>query len=162
MENLHQYSKDNVPLKPKYFLPVSIKDLNQGDFAMVIGYPGRTQRYYTSYEVNELLKITNPNRIKIRGIKQEIWMADMLADKKVNIQYASKYSISSNYWKYSIGQDEGIEKLNVIEKKQQIENQFNTWVDEDASRKAKYGEALNLIKTSIEGRAEFQNARQYL
>lgn len=59
------YSADNIPLKPKHWLPVSLKDLNKGDFAMILGYPGRTQRYATSWEVDELLKITNPNRIKI-------------------------------------------------------------------------------------------------
>ncbi|MBP8960351.1 MAG: S46 family peptidase, partial [Bacteroidales bacterium] len=64
------YSKNNIPLKPRYYLPVSIKELNKGDFAMILGYPGRTLRYYTSYEVDELLKITHPNRIKIRGIRQ--------------------------------------------------------------------------------------------
>ncbi len=131
------YSKDNIPLKPKYWLTVSVKDLNKGDFAMILGYPGRTQRYYTSYEVNEILKITNPNRIKIRGIKQDIWMADMMADQKVNIQYASKYSGSSNYWKYSIGQNNQLRNLNVIAKKQQIENQFNTWVNADAGTQSK-------------------------
>jgi hypothetical protein len=156
------YSKDNVPLKPKTWLHVSIKDLNINDFAMILGYPGRTQRYYTSYEVNEILKITNPNRIKIRGIKQDIWMADMVADPKINIQYASKYSGSSNYWKYSIGQNNQLKNLNVIAKKQQIENQFNTWMNADAERKAKYGEALELIRTSIEGRAEFYNVQQYI
>jgi hypothetical protein len=156
------FSKDNVPLKPKYWLSVSLKDLNKGDFAMILGYPGRTERYYTSFEVDELLKITNPNRIKIRGIKQEIWMADMQANEKVNIQYASKYFGSSNYWKYSIGQNNQLKNLNVIAKKQQIENQFNTWIAADPDRKAKYGEALNLIRTSIEGRAQFTNAQQYI
>jgi hypothetical protein len=156
------YSEDNIPLNPKYWLPVSLKDLNKDDFAMIIGYPGRTQRYYTSYEVKEILDITNPNRVKIRGIKQEIWLADMLADQKVDIQYASKYSRSSNYWKYSIGQNNQLKNLNVIEKKQQIEDQFNKWVNVDEGRKAKYGNALNLIKSSIEGRAEYQNALQYL
>jgi len=156
------YSEDNIPLNPKYWLPVSLKDLNKDDFAMILGYPGRTQRYYTSYEVNEILNITNPNRVKIRGIKQEIWLADMLAEQKVDIQYASKYSRSSNYWKYSIGQNNQLKNLNVIEKKQQIEDQFNKWVNEDEGRQAKYGNALNLIKSSIEGRTEYQNAFQYL
>ncbi len=156
------FSKDNIPLNPKNWLKISIKDINEGDFTMIMGYPGSTQRYYTSWEVNELLKITNPNRIKIRGIKQESWMEDMLADPKVNIQYASKYSGSANYWKYSIGQNNQLTNNNVIDKKQQIEKQFNIWVNEDASRKSKYGEALNLIRSSIEGRTEFQNAYQYL
>jgi hypothetical protein len=156
------FSTENIPLKPKYWLPVSIKDLNKGDYAMILGYPGRTQRYATSFEVDEILKITNPNRIKIRGTRQEILMADMQADQKVNIQYASKYSGSSNYWTYSIGQNNQLKALNVPAKKQQIENQFNTWVAADPDRKAKYGEALNMIRTSIEGRAEFQNAQQYI
>ena len=156
------FSTENIPLKPKYWLPVSIKDLNKGDYAMILGYPGRTQRYATSFEVDEILKITNPNRIKIRGTRQEILMADMQADQKVNIQYASKYSGSSNYWKYSIGQNNQLKALNVPAKKQQIENQFNTWVAADPDRKAKYGEALNMIRTSIEGRSEFQNAQQYI
>jgi hypothetical protein len=156
------YSKDNIPMKPKYHLPVSIKDLNKGDFAMILGYPGRTLRYYTSYEVDELLKITHPNRIKIRGIRQEILMADMQADPKINIQYAAKYSGSSNYWKYSIGQKEGLERLDVKAKKLETEKNFNNWVAADPDRKAKYGEALNMIKNGIEGRAEYANAQQYI
>jgi hypothetical protein len=157
------YSKNNIPLKPKFWLPVSIKDLNKGDYAMTFGYSGRTSRYITSYEVDELLKITHPNRIKIRGIRQEILFADMQADNKVKIQYADKYFLgSANYWKYSIGQKAGLERLNVKAKKQEIEDQFNKWVAADAARRAKYGEALNLIKTAIEGRAEFLNAQQYM
>ena len=156
------YAKENIPLKPKHYLPVSIKDKNIGDFAMILGYPGRTNRYMTSWEVDEQLKIVHPDRIKIRGVKQEIWMKDMMADQKVNIQYSAKYSGSSNYWKYSIGQKSSLEKLNVIAKKKETENQFNTWVAADADRKTKYGEALNMIKSSIEGRAEYYNALQYL
>jgi hypothetical protein len=156
------YSVNNIPLKPKYYLPVSIKDLNKGDFAMILGYPGRTLRYITSYEVDELLKITHPNRIKIRGIRQDILMADMKADPKVNIQYASKFSNSSNYWKYSIGQKAGLERLNVKAEKEKIEDRFNNWVNGSPERKAKYGQALNLIKTAVEGRAEYLNAQQYI
>ncbi len=156
------YSADNIPLKPKHWLPVSLKDLNKGDFAMILGYPGRTQRYATSWEVDELLKITNPNRIKIRGIRQEILMADMQADEKINIQYASKYSGSSNYWKHSIGQKAGLERLNVKAKKEETEKQFNNWISANPGKKALYGEALNLIRKSVEGRAEFANAQQYI
>jgi len=156
------YAKENIPLKPKHYLPVSIKDKNVGDFAMILGYPGRTNRYMTSWEVNEQLKIVHPDRIKIRGIKQEVWMKDMMADQKVNIQYSAKYSGSSNYWKYSIGQKGSLEKLNVIAKKEETENQFNKWVVASPERKAKYGDALNMIKTSIESRAEYYNALQYI
>ncbi len=157
-----EYSEDNVPLKSKYWLPVSIKELNQDDFAMILGYPGFTQRYYTSYEVDEIMKIVNPNRIKIRGIKQDVWMADMMADQKVNIQYAAKYSNSSNYWKNAIGQNEQLERLNVMEKKIAIEDQFRAWIREDPEREERYGEALDLIKNSIEARADYENSYQYL
>ena len=156
------YSKDNIPLKPKHWLPVSIKDINKGDFAMIPGYPGSTQRYATSYEVNELLTITDPGIVKIRGIRQEILMTDMEQDQKVNIQYASKYSSSSNYWKNAIGEMEGLEKLNVKARKQAVEEQFNLWVSSDEERRNKYGDALNLIRSAVEGRAEYLNARQYI
>jgi hypothetical protein len=156
------YSKNNIPLKPKYYLSVSLKDLNKGDFAMVMGYPGRTSRYATSYELEELLKITDPGRIKIRGIKQDNWMADMKADAKVNIQYASKYSSSSNYWKNAIGEKIDLEKLNVVAQKQQTEDQFRKWVAGTPERQSKYGQALDLIKKAVSGRAEFVNVNLYI
>ncbi|HEX2968707.1 MAG TPA: S46 family peptidase [Bacteroidales bacterium] len=156
------YSTNNVPLKPKYHLPISIKELNKGDFAMILGYPGRTNRYMTSYEIDEMLKITHPNRIKIRGVKQDAWMEDMKADEKVNIQYSAKYFSSSNYWKYSIGQKAGLERLNVKAEKEELEKQFSSWIASNPAAKEKYGEALNMIQTAIEGRSEYYNALQYL
>lgn len=156
------YSEDNVPLNPKHHLPVSIKGVDENDFAMVMGYPGGTQRYMTSYGVDEVLSITHPNRIKIRGIRQEILMADMMADPKVNIQYASKYSGSSNYWKFSIGQKQGLERLKIKAKKENTEKRFTEWVNKRNKRKEKYGEALDLIKNAIMSRAEYNNAQQYL
>lgn len=155
------FSKNNIPLQPKYYLPVSIKERNEGDFAMILGYPGRTSRYFTSYGVNEQLQIVHPVRIKVRGIKQDIWMNDMKADPKVNIQYSAKYFSSSNYWKFSIGQKRGLERLNIKAQKEVVEDQFNRWVTENSERKEKYGEALNLIKSAIDGRAEYFNALSY-
>jgi hypothetical protein len=157
-----QYSEDNVPLKPKHYLPVSIKNLQKEDFTMVMGYPGGTTRYMTSWEVDEALKITNANRIKIRGIRQDILMKDMMTDPKVNIQYASKYSGSSNGWKFSIGQNEGLERLRTAEKKAAFQEEFMEWVSADPARTEKYGTALTLIENAIKGRAEKYNAQQYL
>lgn len=157
-----EYSKDNIPLKPRYHLPVSIKDLNIGDFAMILGYPGTTNRYMTSWEVDELINITHPNRIKIRGVKQDAWMEDMKSDQKINIQYADKYFTSSNYWKYSIGQKAGLERLNVKAEKEELEKQFNEWIAENPQAREKYGEALTLIQTAIEERAEPNSALQYM
>ncbi len=157
-----EYSKENVPLAPKHHLPVSIKGVKKGDFAMVMGYPGRTFRFMTSFEIDELLKITHPNRIKIRGIRQEIMMKDMKSDAKVNIQYSSKYSGSSNYWKNSIGQKRGLERLKVADQKLALQKDFLVWANADAARKEKYGEALNLIENAIKGRAEYQGVSQIL
>ncbi|MBN2814540.1 MAG: S46 family peptidase [Bacteroidales bacterium] len=155
------YSKENVPLKPKHSLPVSLKERNLNDFAMVMGYPGTTTRYMTSYEIQELTTITNPNRIKIRGLRQDILLKDMRADEKVNIQYASKYSGSSNYWKYSIGQNQGLKRLRILEKKQQQEADFTKWVNAEAQQKEKYGNALELISNAITKRAESAHTLQY-
>ena len=157
-----EYSEDNIPLKPKHYLPVSVKGVEPDDFAMALGYPGGTQRYMTSYGIEEQLQITHPNRIKVRGVRQELMMQDMEVSEKVRIQYASKYSGSSNYWKFSIGQSESLKRLKIKQEKQKTEDKFSQWIAADPVRKEKYGEALDLIKNSIEGRAEFQHAQQYL
>jgi hypothetical protein len=156
------YDVNNIPLKPRYALPVSLKNKNADDFTMILGYPGSTDRYMSSFEAKELMEITNPNQIKIRGLRQEILMKDMLADEKVNIQYASKYSTSSNYWKYAIGQNQGLKKLHVLELKEQKERDFTNWVNEDNGRKQKYGNALDLIHEAIEQRAPYTHSLQYM
>ena len=156
-----EYSADNIPLKSKHYLPISLKGYEKGDFTMVMGFPGSTDRYMTSWGIQELLDIEHPNRIKIRGIKQDIQMEDMMADEKVRIQYSSKYSRSSNYWKYSIGQSKGLKNLNVLAKKQGEEEAFTNWVNQDNQRKELYGEALKNIQESVDGRKELQNAAQY-
>jgi hypothetical protein len=156
------YSPDNVPLKPKKYLKVSLKGVHPGDYSMVIGYPGGTERYMTSYELDETMNIINPNRVKIRGARQEIIWRDMMASEKVRIQYASKYSGSSNYWKFSIGQNQALKKMHVRDQKVAIEDQFRKWVKEDPAREKKYGEALDLIKDAIQKRADYTYATQYL
>lgn len=156
------YSPENIPLKPKHYLPVSNKGVQEGDFAMVLGYPGSTTRYMTSAEVKQTMEITNTNRINIRGVRQEILLADMLASDKVRIQYASKYSGSTNYWKYSIGQNRGLERLRVIDKKKAQEQEFLNWVNADQTRREKYGDAISLIEKAVQGRAPYLNANQYI
>jgi hypothetical protein len=155
------YGEQNIPLKPKHALPVSMKGIKTNDYTMVMGYPGTTTRYTTSFEVKELLQITNPNRIKIRGLRQDILLNDMMANEKVNIQYASKYSRSSNYWKYSIGQNQGLKRLQIMEQKQQQEKDFTDWVSMDENRKKRYGIALALIEKAAEQRASFKHALQF-
>ncbi len=157
-----KYSADNVPLKPKHHLPVSIKGVEMDDFAMTMGFPGSTERYLTSYGIKERMNIINDSRITPRGVKQDIWQKDMLADENINIQYASKFSSSSNYWKNSIGMNRGIKNLNVIEKKEALENRFTNWVNSDNARKEKYGDILSELETTYADRAENFKALLYL
>lgn len=156
------YSPSNVPYKPKHHLPVSIKGVEEGDFAMIMGYPGSTQRYMTSWEVEEAQNITNSLRELIRGVRQEIILEDMLADDEVRIKYASKYSGSSNYWKFSIGQNQALKRLKVKESKEKQEKEFAKWVASKSKIEKKYGEALPLIKNSIEARGNYLYTSTYL
>ncbi len=156
------YSPQNVPYKPKHFLPISLKGVKNGDFTMIIGNPGRTQRYMTSFEVEERMKIINASMIYVRGVKQDIWLKDMQADKAVNIKYASKYAGSSNYWKNSIGMNKALKRLKVYDFKKQQEEEFTKWVLANPARKEKYGEALALISEGVAGRNEYLHATQYI
>ncbi len=155
------YSEDNVPFEPKHYLPISMKGVSEGDFAMILGYPGGTTRFMTSYEIDDVLSITHPNRIKIRGQRQELMLEDMLADDAVRIKYASKYSGSTNYWKFSIGQSKGLKDLNVAGQKAALQEKFTKWISMDPDKQKKYGEALGMIKESVEARAPYNNASQY-
>ncbi|NOZ46412.1 MAG: S46 family peptidase [Chlorobi bacterium] len=159
--NPADYSEDNIPLVPKHFLPVSTDGVTEGDFTMILGYPGSTSRYLTSYGVKEVLDVKNPARIKIRTKKLELMKEGMDESDKVRIQYASKYSRSSNYWKYSIGQNKGLKRLKVYEQKQATEQEFMDWANQNEDRKAKYGDALNLIKKSYEQNAKANKAMSY-
>ncbi len=156
-----EYSEENVPFHPRKYFPVSLKGEDKGDFAMVMGYPGSTTRYMTSWGVKNEMDVTNAIRIKLRGIKQDIMKKEMDANDKVRIQYASKYSRSTNYYKYSIGQNKGLKALNVIAKKQAEEADITNWINKKKSRKEKYGEALPLIKKSITALKESDIARNY-
>ncbi|HOG19029.1 MAG TPA: S46 family peptidase [Salinivirgaceae bacterium] len=143
-----EYSEDNVPYKPKSHLKVSIKGIQEGDYAMIMGYPGSTDRYLTSWGVKNLMENSNAIRADIRGIKQDIWAEAMDASDEVRIKYSSKYAGSSNYWKYSIGQNRGLKNLDVKGKKEKIEADFTQWVESNPDN-AKYSEALDLIKNAI-------------
>jgi hypothetical protein len=157
-----EYSKENVPYKPKKALSISIKGVKKNDFTMILGYPGRTQRYMTSMEVENQININNKNRIYISGVRQEIILKDMLSDRVVNIKYASKYSGSTNGWKKAIGQNKALKRLKVFDIKKDDENKFTQWVSANDQRKEKYGEALNLIKQGVEGGKNYTNVSQYI
>ena len=157
-----EYSKDNVPYQPKHHLPISLKGVEKNDFAMILGYPGGTQRYMTSWEVDERINVTNKNRIYVRGIRQDLMLEDMLEDDEVRIKYSSKYSGSTNYWKNSIGMNKALKQLKIYDEKVEEEKAFMDWVNENPERKEKYGEALSLIEKSVENRKDYIYVTQYI
>lgn len=140
------YSPDNIPLKPKHHLPVSIAGLEEGDFTMTFGYPGSTDRYLTSFGIEQAITKKNPSVVEIRDAKLAAMRSDMKADDAVRLMYASKYASTANYWKYFIGQTEQLKALDVKGQKEQIESQFQNWANSDPERKAKYGDALMMIE----------------
>ncbi|MCZ4408633.1 S46 family peptidase [Cryomorphaceae bacterium 1068] len=140
------YSQDNIPLSPKHFLPVSIAGLEEGDFTMTAGYPGSTDRYLTSFGIQQALDLKNPTIVEIRDAKLAALREDMKQDDAVRLMYASKYAQIANYWKYFIGQTEQLKANNVKEAKEELEANFQNWADSDPARKAKYGMALDMIE----------------
>ncbi|MCC6252898.1 MAG: S46 family peptidase [Bacteroidia bacterium] len=151
-----EFSVDNVPYKPKHVIPVSLKGYKEDDFAMIMGFPGRTNRYITPAAMEMQMKNINPTQIKLFGKKLEIWKKDMDADIKVKIQYAAKYATYSNSWKYYIGQTEGLERLNVIETRQKEEDAYKAWANSNQQTKKyatvidEYTQAINNYKNSIQ------------
>lgn len=121
------YAADNVPYHPKKHLPVSIKGVREGDYAMIMGYPGRTNRYEVSYGVDLAVKVTNPSIVDCRDLRLAIMKRHMDKDKKVYLQLTSSYSRIANYWKYFIGQTEQLKRLEVVEQKKEAEQSFATW-----------------------------------
>ena len=124
-----EYSKDNVPYHPASWAPISMKGYQPGDFCMILGYPGSTSRYLSSYGIRERHDVINKTMIQARGVKQEIMLRHMRADEAVRIKYDSKYAHSSNYWKNSIGMNKCIDSIGLIQQKQQFEEQIRHWQD---------------------------------
>ena len=139
-----EYSADNVPLKTKNHLKISTAGVNEGDFTMIMGYPGRTTRFQTSPELRNQIAL-NDVRIAARTVRQDVMLEDMLADPKVKIQYASKYSGSTNGWKKWQGMKLAFDKLDIIGRAEQEEADFQKWADAKAERKAKYGNAITAL-----------------
>ncbi|MFW6224588.1 MAG: S46 family peptidase, partial [Bacteroidota bacterium] len=144
------YSKENVPLKPKHHLPISLEGIETGDFAMIWGYPGGTERYLTSYGVKQNIEQSSPTVVKIRDKKLEIMREAMENNKEIDIMYAAKYAQTANYWKYFRGQIQGLKNLDVYDKKKNLEREFRNWVAAEDSRQEEYGDALKLIKEGYE------------
>ena len=155
--NPADYSPENVPLKAKNHLKISLAGVQEGDYTMIMGYPGRTTRFQTSPELKSQIE-QNDIRIAARTIRQEVMLEDMLADPKVKIQYASKYSGSSNGWKKWQGMKLAFDKLGIISRAEQEEKEFTEWVNAKKKRKEKYGTALQDLANGIEAGRDAGNA----
>ena len=157
-----EYSEENVPYKAEKWLEISLDGVEEGDFGMIMGFPGSTERYKTSYEIDYMLEVDNPQRIFIRGERQQIWRKFMDADQAIRIKYDSKYAQSANYWKNSIGMSRGIEKLNVRDKKVQQEAAFQAWAEKNTLPEERFIEALNIIERSQTMSRKENAAMQYV
>ncbi len=121
------YAADNVPLKPKHFLPVSIKGFKDGDYSMIYGYPGSTNRYETSYGIRQKIDIDNPTLVKLRDMRLKYMFEEMKKDPAVKLQLASDYASIANYWKFFDGETKQLLKYKIYEQKQEAEAKYAAW-----------------------------------
>ena len=133
-----EYSKDNIPMKSKHYLPISLKGVQPGDYTMILGYPGSTDRYSYSGAVKNIIELEGPAVVDCRTTKLEQYRKHMDADPAVFIQYASKQASVSNYWKYYIGQVKQLQRNKVVEKRMEQEKEFRQWAEVDKGRAIKY------------------------
>ena len=157
------YSEHNVPLKPKRWFNISTDGVQRDDFAMIMGFPGRTNHFFLPSEVEEWKTIDNDIRIRMRQIRQEVMLKDMLADPKVNIMYAAKYARSQNAYKRAIGANFGIEKNNFKATKQQEMESLLSWAKGRSAKEYKaYEDAVTTIDRAIEGRRDLRRQFWYI
>ncbi|WDO13334.1 S46 family peptidase [Flavobacterium sp. WW92] len=154
------YSKDNVPYTPKHFLPVSIKGVEEDDFTLVFGYPGRTTEYLPSVAVEQIVNNLNPAKIEIRDKALKVADGFMRKDKAIKIQYASKYASIANYWKKWIGETQGLKKSNAIEIKKKFEKEFLEKVNK-AGKQAEYGNLFADFEKNYAEIAPYALSRDY-
>ena len=143
-----EYSEDNVPYVPKQSLRISLKGINEGDYTMIMGYPGRTQRYQTEAQLNHMMAL-NDIAIEARTLRQDIMWKWMEKDPSIRLKYANKYAGSANGWKKWIGEKKAFKDLNIIEKEHDKEARFQKWVDKNKKRSALYGTAIADIAAGI-------------
>ncbi|MBQ0016327.1 MAG: S46 family peptidase [Bacteroidales bacterium] len=153
------YSKSNVPVQPRHHLPVSIREVKDGDFAMVLGFPGSTSRFLTSYGLGEVTEVSNKLYHDIRTIKINILKEEMNASQVIRIKYADKYASCSNYWKYTSEQNRALKRNKIMQAKQAIEDQYMEWAQD---KRPKYAEALGLLKGAYQQRREYRKAQIYI
>ena len=152
--NPADYSEDNIPLRPKRFLSISLKGIDEGDFAMIMGYPGRTQRFQTAAQLEQLMAVQDV-RIAARTVRQDVMWKGMRSNDTISLQYANKYASSANGWKKWRGMKECFEDLDVIGRQRQKEADFMAWVNASPKRQAKYGNVIEVIEENTKKNTEY-------
>ena len=155
-----EYSKENIPYTPKHFFPVSAKGVQENDFTMVMGYPGRTQEYLPSFAVEQIVNDLNPAKIEIRDAALKVQDGFMRQDNAIKIQYASKYAGVANYWKKWIGETKGLKKSNAVGVKKDFEKKFQERVNK-AGKQGEYGTILADFEKNYSEIREYAIARDY-
>lgn len=158
--NPAEYSLNNVPLKPKYHLPVSMKGVKPGDFTMIMGYPGRTNRYLTSYGINQLVTKDYIGWVDASKSAMDVMKKYMDKDTQIRLDYASQYASVANYWKNRAGTIESVNKNGTVADKQKVEAKFQEWANL-AENKATYGNVLSEIEAYYKLIADRNLERNY-
>ena len=153
-----EYKEENVPYAPKHFLPVSIKGIKDGDFSMIYGYPGGTNRYETSFGIKLKVDIENPNTVSLRDARLKFMLAEMMRDPAVKIQLAGNYAQVANYWKFFFGETQQLLKHNVIGLKESEEAKFTEW----AKAKPEYDNLFTKIKNTYDNWRPYAKHRVYI
>ena len=156
-----EYSKDNVPYKPKYVIPITLKGVEKNDFTMIYGFPGKTTEYLTSFGVDVIMNQSDPDKVKIREVRLEIMGKQMQKSDQVRIQYAGKYSGLANYYKKWQGEINGLKKVNAVEKKQSGEREFQSKVTADANSNQQYGTLLTDFEQKYKSFKSLNRQRDY-
>ena len=155
------YSPDNVPYRPEYVAPITLDGYKEGSFCMTLGYPGSTERYLSSFGIEEMMNGMNQAMIDVRGVKQAIWKREMDRRDFIRIKYASKYDESSNYWKNSIGTNKAIRKLKVLDKKRQAEEALRQWIQKTPAEREKLLHLMSSLELNYKDRKEVNRAMSY-
>lgn len=151
-----QYSEDNVPYTPRHYLPISLDGVEEGDFSMVFGFPGRTNQYIPSTAVDQTVNVYNPAKIAMREAALDVMDKAMRADEEIRLQYAPKFARVANYWKKWIGESTGIEKTDGIARKKKYEKDFLRKVMRKRKWRKKYKNTLADVKKAHKDIRDYQ------
>ncbi|HEY8955403.1 S46 family peptidase, partial [Chitinophaga sp.] len=155
------YSKDNVPLKPKYALTISLKGVKQNDFTMVMGFPGRTTEYLPSEGVKQTVDVLDAAKVEMRDAALKIMDGYMRKDPQIKIQYAAKFAGTANYWKKWMGEMQGVKQTNGVGKKLQYEDTYRQQLETNPAWKQQYGGVLDSLNAYYQQIQPYAQARDY-